>query len=126
MKISTVFRDNLAALLAADGLNPTQAAKAWRTPQRTLAAYLKGERADVRLAKLAELADAVDLEPWQLLVEGLDPSAPPTIAPMSIDEAELLRLYRALDEDTRPALLARAKRLALVDKPEDPGKLNAA
>lgn len=126
MKISTVFRENLAALLAAHGLNPTRAKKAWKTPQRTLSAYLTGERTDVRIAKLAELAEAVDLEPWQLLVEGLDPSAPPAIAPMSADEAELLRLYRALDEDTRPALLARAKRLATVDNPEDSGKLNAA
>lgn len=126
MKINTVFRDNLAALLAAHGLNPTQAEKAWKTPQRTLSSYLKGERTEVRLPKLAELAAAVGLEPWQLLVEGLDPKAPPTIAPMSADEAELLRLYRALHEDTRPALVARAKRLVTVDNPEDSGKLNAA
>lgn len=57
----------------------------------------KGEHA-ITLDKLDELAHACGLKPWQLLLEDLDPKAPPD-GPISNEERALLRkLRRLLDE----------------------------
>jgi hypothetical protein len=127
MKITDTFRENLRALLKQRGLNPTSASGAWKIPQRTIASYIGKERESVGIETVERFAEGIGLEPWQLLVRGFDPWKPPVLLPTEGEEAELIRLYRALDDDTKPALLSRARGLYLVDHPgEDlPGKQSA-
>ena len=64
---------------------------------RMIDRLVKGEHA-VTLDKLAEIAAACGLKPWQLLLDDLDP-AEPADAPISAEErATLRRLRRLLGE----------------------------
>ena len=54
----------------------------------------KGQHA-VTLDKLDEIANACGLKAWQLLVEDLDPAAPPD-SPMSEEDRAMLRKLRRL------------------------------
>lgn len=54
----------------------------------------KGQHA-ITLDKLQELADALGLQAWQLLIDDLDPSSPPD-APMSDEDRAMLRKLRRL------------------------------
>jgi len=54
----------------------------------------KGQHA-VTLDKLQAIADACGLQPWQLLLEEFDASAPPD-APISAEERTLLKRLRKL------------------------------
>lgn len=78
------------------------------TPSR-----IKDQKTEVRLSTIETLANRFGFEAWQLLVTGFDPQDPPRLASSKLpsDEEELLRLYRALDRDTQPALLNRAASL---------------
>jgi len=50
------------------------------------------------LDKLAEIAAACGLQTWQLLIEDLDPNAPPSM-PITPDERQMLaKLRRLLDK----------------------------
>lgn len=57
----------------------------------------KGEHA-VTLDKLDDIAAACGLQPWQLLLEDLDPASPPD-APISTEERALLSRLRRLLSD---------------------------
>lgn len=54
----------------------------------------KGQHA-VTLDKLEAIAEACGLKPWQLLIEDLDPAAPPE-APISDEDRALLRRLRRM------------------------------
>lgn len=56
----------------------------------------------VGVDELQKLATAFDLQPWQLLVDGLDPNNPPVLAQQSAKERELYtRLRNAAEAVTR-------------------------
>ena len=54
----------------------------------------KGQHA-VTLDKLQEIADACGLQPWHLLYDDLDPTAPPD-APITAEERAMLKKLRRL------------------------------
>jgi transcriptional regulator with XRE-family HTH domain len=53
----------------------------------------------VGVDELKPLAEVFDLQPWQLLVEGLDPKDPPVLAQQSERERELYSRLRSVAED---------------------------
>lgn len=108
--ISTLVTN--VATLVGDG-SVSNAARRWSIPQTTLNTLLLGTTKDPRLSTIDTIASATGYAPWQLLVPSLDPADPPTLSGTELpsDERELLRLYRQLDADTRPALLNRARSL---------------
>ena len=77
------------------------------------AGRIKERQTEVRLETIEAIAKKFGFEAWQLLVKGFDPSAPPQLAGVDLpeDQRQLLEAYRALDDDTRPALLNRAQSL---------------
>lgn len=90
---------------------------------------LKEQKTEVRLQTIEALAKRFGFEAWQLLVPGFDPESPPRLGEHKLpgDEEELLRLYRNLDHDTRPALMNRAASLQeAVATSRSPRKSNAA
>ena len=52
-------------------------------------ARIRNAQTDITLDTLTKLADAFDLQPWQLLVPGLDPKNFPVLRNLSPQEAEL-------------------------------------
>lgn len=52
--------------------------KATKVPQKTISRALNQENSP-QLATIEDLARGCGLEPWQLLVPGLDPKNPPTL-----------------------------------------------
>jgi transcriptional regulator with XRE-family HTH domain len=52
----------------------------------------------VGVDELEKLAQAFELQPWQLLVEGLDPGNPPVLAQQSVSERELYARLRSAAE----------------------------
>lgn len=94
------------------------------TPSR-----IKEQATEVRLQTIEAIANRFGFDAWQLLVPGFDPEDPPRLASSRLpsDEEELLRLYRGLDEDTKPALMNRAAALEeAVAKSKTPRKSAAA
>jgi transcriptional regulator with XRE-family HTH domain len=73
--------------------------RAWATKRgldvRMIDRLTKGEHA-VTLDKLDELASAVGLKPWMLLIEDLDPTNPPDAPISDEDRAMLVKLRRLL------------------------------
>jgi transcriptional regulator with XRE-family HTH domain len=49
---------------------------------------------------LERISKAFGLEPWQLLVQGLDPKSQPTLQPLSKREAALYAKWKALARET--------------------------
>lgn len=49
----------------------------------------KDENENVRIDTLAKIAKAYGLEPWMMLVPGMDPKNPPALQPVSKIEKEL-------------------------------------
>lgn len=102
--METVLAQNLAALMAAHPLLTSQQAVAaaakragYTVDQKTVSRVLRAE-VSVQLVTLEALARAFEVEPYQLLVPGLDPRNPQVLRRLS--EAEE-RLYRALEEARR-------------------------
>lgn len=93
--------ENLTRLAAETGLGPGTCSR------------IKEQRTEIGLRVMTTIAQHFGFQPWQLLVPGFDPANPPTLSVLDVnsDEQELLGLYRKLDEDTRPALLNRARSL---------------
>lgn len=90
---------NLRRMIASDaqpGERPS--VRAWALAReldvRMIDRLTKGQHA-VTLDKLDKIAEACGLKPWQLLLEDLDPKAPPD-APISEEERTLLRKLRRL------------------------------
>lgn len=78
---------------------------------------LKLRETDVQVGTLDAIAEGFGFQAWQLLVPDFDPKAPPVLFdPSDEEEAELLSIFRNMDKDNRPALLARARTLLALDK----------
>ncbi len=75
-----------------------QSVRAWALGKgldvRMIDRLTKGQHA-VTLDKLQDIADACGLQAWHLLVDDLDPTAPPD-APMSEEDRQMLRKLRRL------------------------------
>jgi transcriptional regulator with XRE-family HTH domain len=85
-----VLGENLAALMAAHpdlNSNPKLAAKT-RLGTGTIS-RLRNGMVDANLDTLERMAKAFNVEPWQLLVAGLDPGNLPTLQPISEEERKL-------------------------------------
>ena len=123
--MNDVLATNLARFMAAQGHTQSSLAKRSGVAQRTIGNYLqpnarevgsRGKPGSAKLTELAMIAAALQVATWQLLVPEIDPQHLPELRqPGDVGEAELLRLYRTMDKDTRPALLARAKSLQEID-----------
>lgn len=94
-----ILATNLRRMIGAHAPAGTRpSVRAWALSKgldvRMIDRLTKGEHA-ITLDKLQEIADACGLKPWQLLLEDLDPAAPPD-APISEDERKLLKRLRHL------------------------------
>lgn len=72
---------------------PSAAARYVNVSQQQMDRILKGQR--IRVDTLERVARGYDLEPYQLLIVGLDPANPQVLRSLSPAEE---RLYRALEE----------------------------
>lgn len=76
-------KENLTRLAADTGIGPGTASR------------IKAQNTSVGIDVLEKIAVKFHLQPWQLLVEGLDPVAPPAIA---ADQATLSLVAELLDK----------------------------
>ena len=86
-----ILAENIKSILDRDGLSVRGFAMRHKLPQKQIDRIVKKENA-VSLDTLDELADAIGVMSWQLLVVGLNTSEPPKIA---VTETELM-LYQKL------------------------------
>lgn len=98
-----ILADNLKRMINRDtapGERPS--IRAWAMGKgldvRMIDRLVKADNA-VTLDKLAEIAEACGLKPWQLLVEDLDPAEPPSMPITDEERSMLKRLRRLLDTD---------------------------
>lgn len=59
-------------------------------------ARIRNAQTDITIDTLTKLAEAFDLQPWQLLVPGLDPKNLPVLRNLSPQEAELYERLRSV------------------------------
>lgn len=88
--IAELLGTNLQALMTAHAdlsSNPKLAAKT-KLGTGTISRLRNGE-VDANLDTLQRLAKAFNVEPWQLLVPGIDPGNLPTLQPISEQERQL-------------------------------------
>jgi hypothetical protein len=104
-KPRAVLRQNVAALLKSKlgPTNPTALGKAAGVGQATIDRILSAEGVDARIETLAKIAKVYELESWQLLVAGMNPSNPPVLLPVSKAE-------RALYDSLKAAMAEAAKK----------------
>lgn len=88
--IKRVLWENVAGLMRKrwQGENLTRLARESGCGPGT-ATRLKECQTSVGVDVLEKIAGVFDLEPWQLLVPGLDPAQPPTLQPFSDEERAL-------------------------------------
>lgn len=86
-----ILGDNIKAMVDKDSLSVRAWALRHKLEQKKVDRLVKAQTG-VSLDTLDEIASAVGLEPWQLLVANLDPAHPPRIA---VTETEVL-LYERL------------------------------
>lgn len=86
-----ILGDNIKAMIDKDAVSVRAWALSHKLDQKKVDRLVKAETA-VSLDTLDEIAAAVGLQPWQLLVVKLDPAHPPRIA---VTETEVL-LYERL------------------------------
>lgn len=72
--------------------NPTAAAKATGISQQQIDRILKGQK--VRVDTLENVARAYGLEPYQMLIPGLDPSNPQVLRAVGPAEEALYKAFR--------------------------------
>lgn len=79
-EIKTTLRDNVTSLLTHAGRRVSQHELA-KLPGISVgsAGRMLGGESDVRLETIHAAAKAFELETWQILVPGLDPSSPPVL-----------------------------------------------
>ena len=97
-----VLRQNLKALLESNAGPRSQSdfkRSKKKIAQSTVGRILRGENS--RIETLGRIAEAYSLEPWQLLVPGMDPKNPPVLQPSTKEEKELWARLRGLMEDIK-------------------------
>jgi transcriptional regulator with XRE-family HTH domain len=91
-----ILASNLRRMIDAEELSVRAWALKRELDVKMIDRLTKGEHA-VTLDKLEEIAQAVGLKPWMLLIEDLDPENPPDAPISDEDRKMLLRLRRLLD-----------------------------
>jgi predicted transcriptional regulator len=91
---AAVVADNVARILAHRGLDPAGAAKLLKVTTFQVNRLISANHS-MTLRTLDRLAEAFGLEPYQLLVPGLDAGNPQVLRILSASEE---RLYKALEE----------------------------
>jgi transcriptional regulator with XRE-family HTH domain len=91
-----ILASNLRRMIDAEELSVRAWALKRELDVKMIDRLTKGEHA-VTLDKLEEIAQAVGLKPWMLLIEDLDPENPPDAPISDEDRRMLLRLRRLLD-----------------------------
>ncbi len=94
--LRAILAANLLRLIAKEGVSVRAWAMARELDVRLIDRLSKGQHA-VTLDKLDDIAAACGLKPWHLLIENLDPSAPPDQPISAEDQAMLHKLRRLLD-----------------------------
>ena len=84
-------------MIDAEGVSVRSWAMARELDVRLIDRLTKGANA-VTLDKLDEIAAACGIKPWHLLIEGLDPKAPPDRPISADDQAMISKLRRLLGE----------------------------
>jgi len=94
----TILAQNIRRMIAADAGNGRPSVRAWAMSKgldvRLIDRVVNGKHA-VGLDKLEEIASALGLKPWHLLLEDLDPAKPPD-APITPEERTLLARLQLL------------------------------
>lgn len=102
MRPRDILAENLKTLMAAKGMlfPEITAASSGKLTNGTLDRIRRAKVA-VTLDKLGDLAEAFKLEPWQLLVEGLNPEELPRLAGQKLlsEIRELVRSEQATTQD---------------------------
>lgn len=100
-----VLRQNIKLLLQSQRgpSNPTALGKAAGVGQATIDRILSDQGVNARIETLAKIAKVYELETWQLLVAGMDPTNPPVLLPVSKAE-------RALYDSLKAAMAEAAKK----------------
>lgn len=91
---AAVVADNIGRILAHRGIDPAGAAKLLGVKPFQVRRLISADHA-MTLRTLDRLAEAFCLEPYQLLIPGLDPGNPQVLRILSAAEE---RLYRALED----------------------------
>lgn len=96
--IAQVFADNVQRIVKEQfDSNQTAAAKAWGMHQRTLGRVINGEQA-ANLRTVEEIATALHMEPWQLLIKEVEYKNPPQLLGQSKEMVEFMsRLKKAAE-----------------------------
>lgn len=95
-KTRAILANNVRRLIAKEQTSVRAWALARELDVKLIDRLVKAENA-VTLDKLAEIAEACGLQPWQLLIEDFDPVEPPSM-PISEEERKTIqRLRRILD-----------------------------
>lgn len=92
-KSRKILADNIQAMISKEGVSLNSWSKSKQLQQRQIDRLVKSEHA-VSLDTLDEIANALGLMPWQLLVADLDLSNLPKLA---ITETEV-KLYQRMKE----------------------------
>lgn len=98
--LTRLFQANLRRLMDADptlGSQP-KVARAARIAQRSVGRILAAEQSPT-LDTVYKLAQAFDLEPWQLLIEGLEPNNPPITKQTDERQREMFDRFRKAAEE---------------------------
>ncbi len=98
--LTELFRSNLEKLMAADPALKSQPKVSERSKvaQTSVGRILRGEQSPT-LDMVHKLAHAFDLEPWQMLVPGLDPSNPPITKQVDDEQKKLWERFRTAAQD---------------------------
>lgn len=89
-----ILAANLSRLMEHDDFKTfDKAAKRAEVGRGTIERAKKGQTG-LSVDNLAKIALAMGLEPWQLLVEGLDPNNPPMLAEVSQKQMELFKRFK--------------------------------
>ena len=95
---ASVLRQNLKACMAAKHGPSTQDAIPG-VAQATIGRILNKESENTRIDTIAKIAKAYGLEPWMLLVPGMDPGNPPVLQPVTQAERALYAQLRSTISD---------------------------
>lgn len=87
-----VVSENIRSLMAAHPVLTSQSeiARHCEIPQRTVGRIINCET-QANLGSIVGIATAFGIEPWQLLVPGLNPEKPPHLSFLTIEEANALQ-----------------------------------
>jgi len=96
-----ILKQNLKALMASRNGPTTQSAlhRKSRVAQATIGRILSDKGENARIETVERLAKAYQLQAWQLLVAGMDPSNPPVLQSASDEERALYARLKIAAED---------------------------